>query len=214
VGLPQPGVGVLRRHPAEVRPELGDVAAVLRKLLLLGGAQRVLDQGVLIHRPPQLCADLGLGHDLRCRPQDAVRQGTLLERHRCLASQGARASRAIAGLAAGEQHHVGAAQGDVASRPAEQGRLEHAHLGHLRARSGRAEALGQQATRVGVAPEAPRRADRVGAGQQLAAARIFGCGLEGTCHQLQRLDGALGVFLALLHGGNADEHGGSGVAGH
>ena len=97
------------------------------------------------------------------------------------------ALRAMPGLPARHEHDVGAPGRDVGRRAPEQRRLEHAELGHLGARARRAEALREQPTRIGVGPEAARRADRVGAREQCAAARVLRCALEGRGHQRERL---------------------------
>ena len=93
----------------------------------------------------------------------------------------------------------------AAARPSER-RLQDAELGDLRARLRRAEMVGNEATRVGVVPEAARCADRIGAGEQLRRARVLRCALERRDHQRERLARAQRIFLALRDRAHAHQH--------
>ena len=78
----------------------------------------------------------------------------------------------------------------------------------------RAEALGEQPTGIGVAPEAARRADRIGAREQRAAARVLRRALERERHQRERLAGPRRVRFALRDGPGSDQEGSSGIQRH
>ena len=63
-------------------------------------------------------------------------------------------------------------------------------------------------------PEAARRADRIGAREQRAAAGVLGRALERQRHQRERLLREPRIGLALAHGADADENRNAGVLHH
>jgi hypothetical protein len=177
-------------------------------------AKRVLDHRVLAdrHRDPR--RELVSIQDLAARAQHLVGRSPGLARERRRRSATGRPLLAMLRLSSGDQHDVGVAARDRGGRASEQCRLEHAHLRHLGARAHRAEALGDEAARIQVVPEAARRGDPIGPGEQRAAARVLRRRLECGDHQLDRLARLRRILLALLHGADPHQYGGARIFGH
>ncbi len=235
-GLPDPGVRVGRRHLAEARPQAADAGPVLGQGPAVGGPQRVLEEGVGMHREDDAALHLELGGARPLLPEQRGRWRALrLARPfqpgpgRVPAGQGAGVHR----LGPGDEHDLALAPADGETGVVHEGlRVVAAdggdhQLGRLVA-LGEAEARRHQPGRVGGGPAQRRHdPDAVGPPEQGAPGRgrparrgavaVLCRRQQGRRHERQRLGPGSGVEPGVgrrRHLAHADHHGGSGVQRH